>query len=416
MTQLLGFVSSAQYGDHIDPDRPCDVPEEFTCASTAPRGGALHLSSVLPAVTDAIGMPITTAVHANPHAVREALGIPQARSAIVVLVDGLGYWNLAMRVAHAPYLRSLMKESGNQRPISTCSPSTTSAAMATFGTGTCPGLTCMTGYTQRNPHTGQLSQLISFRNAMSPEELQQQPTIFESLHERGVRVTNVGLSRFKHSPLTRAAFRGADYIGDDQPLSRVTRAAHSAQEPGITYLYIRDIDKTGHAEGWDSEQWIASFERVDNQLATLRRLAPRDTLIVIVADHGMVSSDPQYRIDIAQESALREGVAMTGGEPRNVMVYVDDHADVDAVAQRWRERLHGLAWVRTQQEAIDAGVFGPVTPEALGMLGDIIVESASQVTLVNSATQKDGATRLPSVHGSQTMLEMDIPCLIDIVE
>ena len=73
-------------------------------------------------------------MHADPAALQRALGIPQARAAIVVLVDGLGYWNLAMRLAHANYLRALMKEPVNQRPISTCAPSTTTAAMATFGT------------------------------------------------------------------------------------------------------------------------------------------------------------------------------------------------------------------------------------------------------------------------------------------
>ena len=87
--------------------------------------GALHLSAVLPALSAAIGHPTPTKVHADPKACQRALGLPDAESAIVVLVDGLGYWNLAMRLGHAPYLRSLMNESANQRPIATCAPSTT---------------------------------------------------------------------------------------------------------------------------------------------------------------------------------------------------------------------------------------------------------------------------------------------------
>ena len=169
MRTLLEFVPTAHYGDTLATPPRMDVPAPFTPASVEPRGGALHISSVLPALSAAIGAPVETTVHHDAGTLQRALGIPQARAAVVVLVDGLGYWNLAMRLAHANYLRALMKEPINQRPISTCAPSTTTAAMATFGTGTCPGLTAMTGYTQRNARTGVMSQLIQFRDAEPPE-------------------------------------------------------------------------------------------------------------------------------------------------------------------------------------------------------------------------------------------------------
>ena len=412
---LLQFVPTTQYGDTIDNVRACDVPAPFTPADTAPRGGALHLSSVLPALSAAIGAPVTTDVHRDPSALATALGIPSARAAIVVLIDGLGFWNLKMSLGHAPYMRTLLRDGANDRPVSTCSPSTTTAAMATFGTGTCPGLTSMTGYTQRNPLTDEICQLIQFRGAPHPEDLQRVPTVFETLAAQGLRVTSVGLTRFMASPLTRAALRGAQYIGKDNPLARVRAAAESAKEPGLTYLYMRDVDKTGHAEGWRSEAWTTTLERIDGQLETLRRLAPHGTAIVVVADHGMVAADPTRQVDIAKEAQLMQDVAMIGGEPRSVMVYADEGADVDALAARWRTRLDGLAWVRTKDEAIDAGLYGPVSDDTRDVLGDLIVEAADTVTLVDSRTQTELAMAMPGVHGSQTMLEMDIPCLIDLV-
>ncbi|KFI65662.1 alkaline phosphatase family protein [Bifidobacterium cuniculi] len=414
MSQLLGFVPTAQYGDTLDAGRPCDVPADLPCADRAARGGALHLSSVLPALADAIGAPVSTAVHADGARLRRALGFPQARSAVVVLVDGLGYWNLALRIGHAPYLRSLLRDSVNRRPICTTSPSTTTAALAAFGTGTCPGLTCMTGYTQRNPATDELAQLIAFRNAPSPESLQREPTVFELLAARDVPVTSVGLSRFAFSPFTRAALRGSRYICADTPRDRVRKAAHACAQPGLAYLYLRDVDKTGHANGWDGEDWVAAVEKVDGQLATLRRLLPQGTLMVIVADHGMVESDPSARIDVASDPALMQGVHMLAGEPRSMMVYVEEGQEVQDVADRWRGRLAGRAWVRTRQEAVDAGFFGPMGRQAWDTVGDLVVEAAGAVTLVDSAHQSEGAMLLPGVHGSQTMMEMDIPCLVDM--
>ena len=353
-------------------------------------------------------------MHRDPDEAHRKLGLPEVESAVVVLIDGLGYWNLAMRLGHAPYLRSLMNEPANQRPISTCAPSTTVAAMSTFGTGTCPGLTGMTGYTQRNPETGELAQMIQFRQAIAPRDLQRQPTVFELLRERGVRVTSSGLPKFAASPLTEAALRGTDYISNVAPRDRVLAAADAARAPGLTYLYIRDADKIGHTYGWDSDKWIGTFERIDAQLALLRRSVPKGTLIVITADHGMVSSDPQRRIDIAVTPQLARGVAMVGGEPRSVMLYAQEGEDPEDIADRWREFLGDGAQVRTRAQALAEGLFGPVEPRVEPMIGDVLVSAVGSLTMVDSRMQTTQAMQLPSVHGAHTMLEMDIPCLIDL--
>ncbi|MBT1176844.1 alkaline phosphatase family protein [Bifidobacterium callimiconis] len=378
------------------------------------RGGARHLSAVLPALSAAIGHPMPTPVHTDPRLAREQLGLPEASSAIIVLVDGLGFWNLAMRRGHAPYLRSLLDDSACSRPISTCYPSTTVAAMSTFGTGTCPGLTAMTGYTQLNVRTDTICQLIQFKDAPDPQELQRQPTIFERLAAEGVRVTSSGLPKFASSPLTQAAFRGADYISNVLPRDRVLAAAKAARTPGLTYLYIRDADKTGHNYGWNSDRWIGAFERIDAQLGLLSRSVPKGTLIVITADHGMISTDPDRRIDIAHEPMLSHGVRAVGGEPRALMLYLEPDQPADEVASRWRERLGDSALVRTRDEAVAEGVYGPVEPRVLPMIGDVLVSAAGRTTIVDSRIQTDKATRLPSVHGSQTSAEMDIPLLIDV--
>ncbi|MBT1165027.1 alkaline phosphatase family protein [Bifidobacterium felsineum] len=413
MDELLRLIPTVTYGDD----------------ATGSRGGALHLSAVLPALSSAIGHPTATPVHANPKACQQALGFPDVTSAIVVLVDGLGYWNLAMRLGHAPYLRSLMNDTANQRPIATCAPSTTVAAMAAFGTGTCPGLTGMAGYTQLEPEHHTLIQLIQFKDALAPKPanphipvppmidpltLQREPTVFERLGAQGVRVTSSGLPKFAGSPLTEAALRGTDYRGNVTPRDRVLAAARAAREPGLTYLYIRDADKVGHNYGWDSENWVAAFEHIDAQLALLHRSAPHGTLIVIVADHGMVQTDMSQRVDIAEDPQLTQGVEFVGGEPRSLMLYAEAGENPETIAERWRNRLGETALIRTKTEAFADGLFGPVDERVKPMIGDVIVQASGAATFVDSRTQNDKATHLPSVHGSQTQLEMEIPCLIDM--
>ncbi|KFI57287.1 alkaline phosphatase family protein [Bifidobacterium gallicum] len=422
--QLVDFIPTVHYGDHtqVSPSSTAETRSGSAgsadsvqrSASGSPIGGALHLSSVLPAVTDALGAPVTTAVHHDPAALRQALGMPTASRALVVLVDGMGFWNLVDRVGHAPYLRGLLKDSANARPIATCAPSTTVAAMGTFGTGTCPGLTGMAGYTQLNPQTGQISQLIQFRNALKPDDLQREPTVFERLAARGVRATSVGLSKFANSPLTQASLHGSTYVKADRPAAIVQRTLESLREPGLTYLYLRDVDKVGHSLGWTGDEWGGALEHVDDMLGQISRQAPRGTLIVIVADHGMVNANPAQRIDVAQEPTLMQGVHLIGGEPRSLMLYLNDDAHPGDVAARWRERLGSHALIRTRDEALAQGLYGPVSEHVLPMLGQVSVCVNDGYTLVDSSTQTAVAMSLPSVHGSQTRMEMEIPCLIDV--
>ena len=49
---------------------------------------------------------------------------------------------------------------------------------------------------------------------------------------------------------------------------------------------------------------MAAFEHIDAQLALLKRSASAGTLIVIIADHGMVQTDMDQRLDIATEPSL----------------------------------------------------------------------------------------------------------------
>lgn len=399
LDELIALAPNATYGDNVDGTE---------------RGQAFHLSSVLPAVSAAIGHPISTRIHNDPQLLQNALGIPDAESAIVVLVDGLGFWNLRLRIGHAPYLRSLLQDSNNNRSIAACLPSTTTAAMGVFGTGTCPGLTGLTGYTQHNPDSGQLCQLIQFRGAQKPEDLQQEPTIFEQLSRQDVRVTSSGLPKFAYSGLSRAALRGAQYIGNNNSQARIRAAAQAAKEPGLTYLYIRDIDKVGHAQGWESEEWVATLERVDAQLSELKRQSPKGTLIVVTADHGMVRADSHQRFDLAEHKDLQKGVRLVGGEPRQVMLYLDHAEEAIGVAERWQDRLGDRCLVRTKEEVISSGVLGVVDERIRPIIGDIFISSQRTTTVVDSRTQGAQEISLPGVHGSQTYLESDIPCLIDM--
>ena len=358
------------------------------------------------------------------------VGAADAESAIVVLVDGLGYWNPrhAPRPT-APYLRSLMNESANQRPIATCAPGTTVAAMAAFGTGTCPGLTAMAGYTQLEPASHKLhpthpvqrragTQNQPIRTFLCRPWSIRRSTCsarrrcsrnFAAL--RGAR-HELGLPKFSKSPLTGSRICEAPTIKATSPPSRScagcrTRLPH----PGLTYLYIRGRRQSRPQLRVGFRTLGGRISNIyDASLALLKRSAPKGTLIVIVADHGMlVQTDMDQRIDIAVEPQLTRGVSLVG-EPRSLMLYAEPDERPGEDIRRWRDCRKTEPWVRTKDEAIEDGLFGPVCERVRPMLGDVVVRGSGAVTPRRFAYARETkATHLPSVHGSQTALKWIFP-------
>lgn len=412
----------------------------------APSYGLTGLAAVMPAAAGALGHDLTTATGLNSREAADALVGPGSFASVtrcvVVLVDGLGRHNLADRGGHAPTLRGLLPDSTH---LTSSFPSTTASALATLGTGTSPSRTGLLGYTQRNPATGGLATLVSWREesdpyrrgakmarplTVDPHELQREPTIMEQLVAAGVGVVAPGPAKYQGSGMTLAALRGPDYVvtgkdfgeGVDATVAALRRP--DGAERRLVYLYQQAVDKTGHRHGWLSPQWGAACEDTDRELRRLLRGVPRGTLVLVTADHGQVATDPARQYDVAHDPRLSDGVALLGGEPRAPHVYVRAGIDPADVAARWAERLGDDAVVHRRDEAIRAGWFGPSTGPGADVpghvrdaMGDVVVAmtggdgGTGAATVVDSRLHSADARALPGVHGSLTEYEMHVPLL-----
>jgi hypothetical protein len=398
----------------------------------APTYGTDSLAAVLPGAAGALGVDLVTATGLTSRDCAAALDLPGVERVVVVLCDGLGHLNLAERAGHAPFLRGMLP---GTRALTTTFPSTTAAAVSTFGTGTAPGCSGMLGYTQRNPATGGLANMVSWTEQPDPyrpvagagtlpvpaQELQREPTVFERLTAAGVAVTSVGPARFAGSGMTQAALRGGAYVAAESLEDRVDGAVRVLRRggPALVYLYWGDVDKTGHHHGWQSWQWGDELEAFDREVARLVRSVPAGTLVLVTADHGQVEVDRSARLDVAGTPALADGVALVGGEPRALHLYVDGRdgtADDDersaraaAVADRWRDVLGDGAVVALREDATAAGWLGPVTDHVRPWVGDVLVAPCERLTVVDSRTQTPASLELLGVHGSFTPLEMTVP-------
>lgn len=362
-----------------------------------PGYGRAALSDLLPSVGSRLGVP----------GAENVLELPAAERWVVLLIDGLGDLLLADAAADAPYL------SGLRGRTMTCGvPSTTVTSLTSLGTGLPPGQHGMAGYMCRVPETNEILNALIWNSAVKPRDFQSEPTVFERARAAGIRTTSVSPARFEGSGLTSAALRGPDFHGvdeaDEDMRIREIVAAATAGERTLVYAYERELDHTGHGRGVASPQWRENLRRIDALCARLRDALPDDVRLVITGDHGMIDVPGRNFLIVEDEPSLLAGVTGLAGEGRLRQLYTDEPRPL---AGRWADRLGDHAWVRTRDEAIDEGWFGPVSDRVRRRFGDVLVAMRTDWAVMTKTLPRE--LDLVGMHGSLTPVEMTIPLLVD---
>jgi type I phosphodiesterase/nucleotide pyrophosphatase len=346
----------------------------------------------------------------------DALGVTDwvgdVRRVGVVLVDGMGWHLLPTLAADAPLLASVLAgDTGRLDELACTFPSTTPTSLASLGTGVTPGEHGILGFTVKHPDTDQVLNHIWWRDNPPAAQWQPVPTWFERLRQAGVSARAVLPAPFIGSGLTEAAYRGAEFHatnrGEDygQRIADQLRAA-----PGLVYGYTAELDTAAHLFGIDTPEWHAAAVRIDALLTRLVEALPSDAALLVTADHGGLNVPTNARIDLDADPQLSAGVRVVAGDPRVRYLYTEPDAASDVVAT-WSELAAGWAEVRSRDAAVAAGWFGPVHPDHLARIGDVVVSCTDDTAVLATAHEPPEVAGLVGFHGAATPVEMAIPLI-----
>lgn len=373
------------------------------------------LSAVTPSLAGALGVPGHD----------DLLGAGRARAAAFLLVDGLGAQLLDRYADHAPTLAALASGGSVLRAGF---PATTAASLASLGTGLSSGEHGVIGYSfaldgpQGAPQGPIMNALgwcahagpepADLREDFPPEAVQPHRTVFERAAADGVEVSRL-VPGFHHgSGLTRAVLRGpGQFVAADAPEELVPGMLEALRVPGraLVYGYHGDLDRAGHDHGPGSGRWIEELVRVEALVSDLASDLPPDTVLAVVADHGMIDTG-DHRIDIDRTPGLLSGVDRLGGEARVRHVHTEPGAAADVLAT-WREVLGERAHVVERDRVIAEGWYGTVFDRNRGRLGDVVAAARDTWTLVRSEAEPV-QTAMIGHHGSWTEAEQLVPLLL----
>jgi predicted AlkP superfamily pyrophosphatase or phosphodiesterase len=374
----------------------------------SPPYGTGTLAEVVPSLLASLGVPD----EGNP------LVFDAAERVCLLLVDALGWRLLRQHPEDAPFLTSLAE---GTEPIMAGFPATTATSIAAIGTGLPSGQHGIVGVSFATPH-GLIDTLrwcslgddrrVDLRERFVPEEAQPTPTTLQRAASDGVVVRLALPHEHEGSGLTRAVLRGGEFhgvhaLGD---LAATALKALWDNERVFCYAYHGHLDLLGHVYGPGSLPWRLQLAHIDRLAASIAEGLPRGSMLVITADHGMVTVPKDARVDVDTEPALLRGVRLLGGDARARHVYTEPGAAADVLAT-WTDVLGDRAWIATRDEAVNAGWFGPVVADRVrGRIGDLVVAARGETAIVRSRAEPT-ASRLLAHHGSLTPDEQLIPLL-----
>ncbi|HEU4421763.1 MAG TPA: nucleotide pyrophosphatase/phosphodiesterase family protein [Pilimelia sp.] len=377
--------------------------------TVAPAYGTGSLAEVMPTALAALGVP------GQPDALGLTPALAGVRRIALLLIDGLGHFQLPTAAPHAPTLAELATgRYGAAEVLTTGFPSTTPTSLVTLGTGAAPGAHGVLGFNVNVPGTSRVLNHVEWWNDPDPRMWQPVPTGLELAAAAGVTVTVVSRPEFAGTGLTEAANRGGEFRGArgaDALAAEILDALAGSEERTLVSAYTPEVDRTGHLFGVDSLPWRAAVAEVDRLLTIVLDGLPPDAALLVTADHGQLDVPPDGRYDVDTDPELRAGVAVVAGEPRVRYLHTVPGATADVVAA-WRAKLGDAAWVAERDEAVAAGWFGPMPADHLRRVGDVVAACRDRAVVVASRTEKVIASKLVAYHGSFTAMEMAIPLLV----
>ena len=329
------------------------------------------------------------------------LKLQRVKSAVVVLIDGLGLVNLQQNSGHARNLTRMLEASGSQG-IRCGFPSTTAVSLVSLGTGLRAGEHGILGYRVLDAADKPKNMLTGWENDEEARSWQPNETVFELAVKAGVVAHMVASPEYAATGFTALSMSGANFSGVADLNDRVLAAQAIAKTNGtICYLYFAELDQAAHRFGVDSKQWRETLEAIDSAIALLRG----DFGVLVTADHGIVDVEVSGQIYLEDIPGFSDAASFAVGDPRALFAYGD------AVGARTALQLAGTqVYAVTPEELIALGWIAPEL-RTMGKAPDLVIIAKPGYACYDRRTANPRSLAMVGQHGGISDEEMRVPLI-----
>ncbi len=351
---------------------------------------------------------------------------------ILVILDALGFERLQRWLGDgaAPVWGELA-QSGLLAPLTSITPSTTSAAITTFWSGRSPTEHGVTGYEMWFKEYGVVGNTITHsaatflndpggleRAGYNPQETLPFPVMGPHLAAQGIPTYVLQHASILHSGLSRTVLKDVNlrryFTASDLWINLRSLIEQHPTQRLYAYAYWSELDTLSHAYDPDDERCLAEFNQFSAAFERLflDKLNPalrKGTLLILTADHGAVSTRPDPFYDLHNYAGLTRRLHLQPtGENRLAYLHIRP-GQVEAVREFIARTWPNQFALVDSSYAAECGLFGPGAPHP-GLhdrLGDLIVaaKGAAYLWWANKENQVYGR------HGGLDPQEMLTPFL-----
>jgi hypothetical protein len=356
----------------------------------------------------------------SPH--RDLFGLPasrleDAKNVVYVLVDGMG----------ESQLKELLDAGGGcaffatheRQVISTVFPATTASAVTTLATGAAPLEHAIIGWHLHLHDLGLDSTILKGTTRTGQPMVGPQfdldaylglPSHLDSAEGRRELLTPTEILNSRFSTAGTLWHRGLSYktlVGMERQIVSFARR----RGRGLAYAYWPNYDSCCHEFGCSHRVSRQHLAEVDQMLGRLvRRLGGTDTMLLVLADHGLVDTRRDQRVELSEVEGLYDCLAtLPSGDTRAVSCFVRP-AKVDAFLSIVNERLASACVCIPGEELIRLGAFGEGTehPALRNRLGDYVLLAKGSYAF-NAAVARSPRGFHVGNHGGMSEREVRVP-------
>ncbi len=334
---------------------------------------------------------------------------------VLLVIDGLGDAWLQRRSPAGPMARHRIGA------LTSVFPPTTAAAITTYLTGDAPTQHGLTGWFVWLRELGTIMTVLPGRPryggsgyaaaGIDVAALFGHQPVFARIASASsvIAPAHIIASDFNRAHLGGARPRG---FRDLKGLFRETaRAIRRTQTPAYHYVYWPGLDSIGHRYGIDSPEAAAHFAEIERQLERfLDRIAGRNAVVLICADHGQVDCPAQQQIDLADLPELSDCLTLPlCGEPRAAYCYVRAH-QAERFEAGCAKHLGDAFSLHPSADLIERGLFGPgpINPRLTERIGDYCL-LANGRHAIGQRLPFERPYRSIGVHGGLSPDELMVP-------
>lgn len=338
------------------------------------------------------------------------LKLPVKKSYLVILVDGLGTYNIKVGAGHAPFLNKKLLTS---KSMFAGFPSTTTSSLTSLATGVPNGTHAVIGHRVYDRRIEQnINYLHDLGVELEPRDYQELETISERAGSQGVTVSTIGPAEFDRSGFTMATMPNAGYVAARDFSDRFAKALKILATPNtLTYLYFPELDQIAHRFGINSTRWLNALEELDAELAKFSRSIPTTAGVVLTADHGVIDVPAERHVYLDEYQCL-DDLEQIGGDPRVGFLYFPVGTDLVEKLIGIEQALGNVCDAVTMDQLVEAGWLEKLSASAKLVAPDLVLLPKSDRVVFHRKFTKARSLLLVGQHGGMSQAEWEVPLLV----